>query len=585
MASCLFYVVCLLSVVLAQSCEVFTGMTCTCYEPVEIRCTMSKIVPLAFVSPAIAATRKFHSIDLTFDSSENLQFDSNAFALLNQLLPSSTRNSLSMIFRFQNMQSFHAKASAFASLFNGITSPHKRLMIELHPVKVKSITFDANTFNKLQVNELSIYADSLSSSFEAIFANTNITHLNIEGAIITHDPILARDFSGRIHSLKITRMTDTVNSEEFPPFPVQSYTIEAHKMRVLDALSFVNYTQLSGLNIIQPDVFITPKILTGLERLHSLKSVSIDADRIADGALKHVKHIHTLILGAHLKILDTESLNSLKTLQQLDVRYVQFSTLQDNTSCPLADFINRRRMTGLTVYLPEENADCDCILVFLNNMIDDGSQLLKCQSTSNDRCLFSSCPIVSEYFTRKQKEDVEQQQQQEQQPAQQPEEDPFPVIPPAESSSPNPPFVPPSVDFNDDDAPYYRDDNALPPFDQASSPTIKPVEPLAYDDNDEVEGAKFTDRTIPPIGPTRPNPFLKDPEAFENDFSTPMMRRVHGEPKKYRTNNYRVVPWIPFAIIASCLFLFLIIAMISYIIYHKRRTTSFKLVPQAAPIV
>ena len=457
-------------------------------------------------------------------------------------------------------------------------------MIELHPVKVKAITFDANTFNGLQVNELSIYADSLSSPFEAIFDNTNITHLNIEGAILAHDPMLVKDFSGRIHSLKITRMTDTVNSEEFPPFPVQSYTIEAHKMRILDAASFANYTQLTGLNIIQPDVFITPKILTGLEHLSSLKSVSIDADRIADGALKHVKHIHTLILGAHLKILDTESLNSLKTLQQLDVRYVQFSTLQDNTSCPLADFINRRRMTGLTVYLPEENPDCDCILVFLNNMIDDGSQLLKCQSTSNDRCLFSSCPIVSEYFTRKQKEDLEQQQQQQQ--PQQPEEDLLPVNTPGQPPPPIVPFNPASVDFNGNDSPYYSDDNALSEFEQSTSSTIKPFAGDTYDDLDgEVEERKSTPRIIPPLDPANPRTSLNDLDESENDFSTPMMRRVHSDPKKQRPSNYLVVPWIPFAIIASCLFLSLIIAMISYVIYHKRRTTSFKLVPQAAPIV
>jgi len=154
---------------------------------------------------------------------------------------------------------------------------------------------------------------------------------------------------------------------------------------------------------------------------------------IAGGALKHVKQIQTLILGSYLKILDVESLNSLKSLQQLDVRYVHFSTLQGSTSCSLADYINRRRMMGLTVYLPNENPDCDCILVFLNNMVDDGSQLTKCQSTNNDRCLFSSCSIVSEYFTRKQKEDIEDQQKQ----------NTPPVI--IQSS----PFLPPLVDFND----------------------------------------------------------------------------------------------------------------------------------------
>ena len=155
--------------------------------------------------------------------------------------------------------------------------------------KAKSIIFDQNTFDNLNINELSIYADSLTSPFESIFNNTNITHLNIEGAIVTHEPILLKDYTGRIQSLKITRMIDNVNSEEFPPFPVQSYTIEAHKMRTLDALSFINYSQLTGLNIIQPDVSITSKILNGLENISTLKSVSIDAERIADGALKHIK--------------------------------------------------------------------------------------------------------------------------------------------------------------------------------------------------------------------------------------------------------------------------------------------------------
>ncbi|CAF4865722.1 unnamed protein product, partial [Rotaria magnacalcarata] len=81
-------------------------------------------------------------------------------------------------------------------------------------------------------------------------------------------------------------------------------------------------------NIIQPDISITPQVLHGLEKLSSLRSISFDAERIADGALKYAKHIQTLILGSYLRMLDTESLNLLTSLKQLDVRYVQFSTLQ-----------------------------------------------------------------------------------------------------------------------------------------------------------------------------------------------------------------------------------------------------------------
>jgi len=578
----------LFSLTMTQACEVFIGVSCTCYESIDLRCTMAKWTPLAFVSSSVPLTKKYYSIDLKIDSDENVQLNSNAFILLNQLLPNTTRNTLSLTFRFQSFKSFHAKASSFANLFIGITSPHKRLTIELHPLQTKSIIFDANTFAHLQVNELSLYGDSLTSSFESIFNQTNITHLNIEGAIVAHDSSLVKDFQGRIQSLKITRMIDTVNSDEFPPFPVQSYTIEAHKMRTLDALSFINYTQLTGINIIQPDVSITPKILAGLENLSNLKSLSFDAERIANGALKHIKHIHTLILGSYLKILDTESLNSLKSLQQLDVRYVQFSNLQGNTSCDLADYINRRRMMGLNVYLPDENPDCDCILVFLNNMAGDGSQLYNCQSATNDRCLFSSCSIVSEYFTRKQKEDLEQDQQE--QPGQIPEieqdeqDNRPPAITPSQSSSSSLPFQPPSIDFNDNDSPYYPDGNQIDDTDLSQSSSISPIEPSIYDDEEDGGDGE--------MGPTRRTTLnrqdgylITDPDASENEFSTPMMQRVHPDGKKYRKNSYMVVSWIPFAVIGSCLFLSLIIAMISYVIYHKRRTTSFKLVPQAAPII
>ncbi|CAF3850852.1 unnamed protein product, partial [Rotaria sordida] len=401
MSIILFYLT-LLSFSLTQACDMFVGMTCTCYESIDIRCTMSKLTPLTFISSYV--NKNFQSIDLKFNSDENIQLDSDYFILLNQLFTNTTQYSLTITLRFQNFYSFYAKTGTFRNLFKGINTPYSRLIIELHPLKAKSIIFDHNTFDNIHVNELSIYADSLTSSFESIFNNTNIMHLNIEGATVTHDPLLLSKFTGQIQSLKVTRMIDIVNSEEFPPFPVQSYTIEAHKMRKLDALSFLNYKQLTGLNIVQPDVSITPKVLNGLENLSNLRSISFDAERIADGALKYVKHIQTLILGSYLKMLDSESINSLISLQQLDVRYVQFSTLQANTSCALADYINRRRMLGLTVYLPQENIDCDCILVFLNNMIDDGLQSIKCQSINNDRCLFSSCSIVSEYFTRKQKE-------------------------------------------------------------------------------------------------------------------------------------------------------------------------------------
>lgn len=553
---------------LVKSCEIFTGMSCSCYESIDVRCTMSKMSPLAFVPSQVASTKKFHSIDLKFDTNEDIRLEADSFVLLNQLLPSTTRNSLSITLRFESFRSFQAKRSAFNDLFKGIQSAYKRLTIELHPTKAKSITFDANAFDFLEVNELSIYGDSLSSPFESIFNRTNITHLNIEGAIIAHEPSLVKDFDASINSLKITRMIDAVNSEEFPPFPVQSYTIEAHKMRSLDGSSFINYKQLTGINIIQPDVSITPKILNGLENLSSLKSMSIDAERIADGALKHVKHIETLILGAYLKILDTESLNSLKHLKQLDVRYVQFSTLQGNTSCALADFINRRRMTGLDVYLPDENIECDCILVFLNNMVDDGSQLTKCQSANNDRCLFSSCSIVSEYFTRKQKEDLEQQEV----------EEPL-VITPSPSDSSFVPFIPPSVDLNDND---YPDVN--PNIDIQHPSVISTPETNIYDEFNDDNQPNVPDSPQPEKLPNhRPTEQIDDRfYPTDEQYSTPMMRRVDNNSK---SKKFLTLSWVPFAIVALCLFIILIISMIGFIVYHRHRTNSFKLVPQAAPII
>ncbi|CAF1041767.1 unnamed protein product [Rotaria sordida] len=551
MSIILFYLT-LLSFSLTQACDMFVGMTCTCYESIDIRCTMSKLTPLTFISSYV--NKNFQSIDLKFNSDENIQLDSDYFILLNQLFTNTTQYSLTITLRFQNFYSFYAKTGTFRNLFKGINTPYSRLIIELHPLKAKSIIFDHNTFDNIHVNELSIYADSLTSSFESIFNNTNIMHLNIEGATVTHDPLLLSKFTGQIQSLKVTRMIDIVNSEEFPPFPVQSYTIEAHKMRKLDALSFLNYKQLTGLNIVQPDVSITPKVLNGLENLSNLRSISFDAERIADGALKYVKHIQTLILGSYLKMLDSESINSLISLQQLDVRYVQFSTLQANTSCALADYINRRRMLGLTVYLPQENIDCDCILVFLNNMIDDGLQSIKCQSINNDRCLFSSCSIVSEYFTRKQKENE--------------------IIQVNTPSIITPSIVSPLIDFNEQDSQFYSNSK-----DQRTTIKIY-MEPNIYDDDDNDEEI-FTSTTSTTIT----TPYLINPEESINQFSTPLMKRLIPEAKTYGSTNYLIVSWIPFAIIASYLFLSLVIAMISYIIYHKRHTVSFKLIPQTLPII
>jgi hypothetical protein len=536
---------------------------------------MSKIAPLIFLSPLIK--QNFQSIDLKFDSDEYIQFDSDYFILLNQLFSNTTQHSLSITLRFQNFYSFHAKTATFRNLFKGINTPYSRLTLELQPLKAKSIVFDQNTFDNLQVNELSIYADSLASPFESMFNNTNITHLNIEGAIVAHDSKLLSKFTGHIRSLKITRMIDTVNSEEFPPFPVQTYTIEAHKMRTLDALSFVNYTQLTGLNIIQPDVSITRKVLNGLQNLSSLRSISFDAERIADGALNYVKHIQTLILGSFLRMLDTDSINSLTSLKQLDIRYVQFSNLQANTSCALADYINRRRMFDLTVYLPHENPDCDCVLVFLNNMIDDGGQLSKCQAINNDRCLFSSCSIVSEYFTRKQKENQ-----------------------PVKINTPTiitPSVTPPLIDFNEQDPGFYPDSK------EEQTTTIKiHMEPNIYDDEVEEIVTNMTTTPSPPTTTitipttttttttaaattTTTTPYLTNPEEIDNEFSKPYIKSLNSELKTYGSANYLIVSWIPFAIIASCLFLSLVIAMISYLIYHKRHTVSFKLVPQTPPII
>ncbi|CAF0957949.1 unnamed protein product [Adineta steineri] len=595
-----FYLI-LLSLSLTRACNIFVGMTCTCYESIDIRCTMSKIAPLTFVTPSIK--QNFQSIDLKFYSDEYIQLDSDYFILLNQLFSNTTtttQQTLSITLRFQNFYSFHAKTGTFRNLFHKINTSYSRLTIELQPLKAKSIIFDKNSFENLQINELSIYADSLGSPFESIFNHTNITHLNIEGAVVTHDSTLLSKYTGHIRSLKITRMIDTLNSDEFPPFPVQTYTIEAHKMRKLDALSFINYTQLTGLNIIQPDVSITSKVLNGLENLSSLRSISIDAERIADGALKHVKHIQTLILGSYLRLLDSESINSLSSLQQLDVRYVQFSTLQANTSCALADFINRKRMLGLTVYLPHENHDCDCVLAFLNNMIDDGEQLIKCQSINNDRCLFSSCSIVSEYFNRKQKETKST----------------IKVNTPAIIT---PSILPPLIDFNEQDPPFYPDSKE----DQTTIRVF--IEPNIYDDDEEEEedmvtnmtgtvemtsasttatatttttttrittvatkritAALTTMMTTTTTTTTTTTPFLTTAEETDNQFATPYMKRFDSQLKTYGSANYLIVSWIPFAVIASCLFFSLVIAMASYLIYHKRHTVSFKLVPQTSPII
>jgi hypothetical protein len=219
-------------------------------------------------------------------------------------------------------------------------------------------------------------------------------------------------------------------------------------------------------------------------------------------------------------------------------------------------------MLDLTVYLPHENPDCDCVLVFLNNMIDDGAQLSKCQN--NDRCLFSSCSIVSEYFTRKQKEKQSVK-----------------INTPAIITSS---VTPPLIDFNDQDPGFYPDSK------EEQTTTVKiHMEPNIYDDEVEEIVTNMTTTPTPtttiPTTTTTTTPYLTTPEEIDNEFSKPYIKSLNSELKTYGSANYLIVSWIPFGIIASCLFLSLVIAMISYLIYHKRHTVSFKLVPQTPPII
>ncbi|CAF1012013.1 unnamed protein product [Didymodactylos carnosus] len=542
-------------------------MDCTCYDNSELRCSTSKSLSNGLLVVKNLMGKNFKTLDFKFDSTK---FDLTAdyFSSLTTLIDDSHTSHISITFRYHNFELFHSHTAAFRSLFDNIKYQNRirtRLTIELHALKAKSILFDSNSFDELHVDELSIYADSLSSPFEMIFNQTNITHLNIEGAIVQHDPELIKTFTGKIKAFKITRMIDTVNSDEFPPFPVESYVIEAHKLRKLEALTFENYTQLNGINIIQPDVSITPQLLTGLEKLTKLNAMSFDAERIADGALKHVKQIKTLAFGPYLKMIDGESLQSLKLLQQLDVRYVQFPTLQGNSSCLLADYINKRRMLGLTVYLPQENPDCDCILIFLNNMIDDGSQLKQCFETTNDRCLFSSCPFIADYFQRQQQEPEQQQ--------------PIPTKPDTKkinepydedtdtylSSIDNTPFVvdldvPPLL--ND----TYFEEHITTTTTELTTTTLKTNSFVIIND-DKNEKIQITT--------SNPNDF-----DFPVYFTTSVERRLEPKHQRYTL----VISWIPFAIIAACLFLLLIVSMIGYVIYYKHRTASFKLVP-TTPII
>lgn len=511
-----------------NGCEVFIGSSCSCYESIDIRCSMSKSSEI-FLNRS-SNLKKFQSIDLKFSNEEMIVLSEEHFVVLNEILESRNDLSLSITLRFENFQSFRAQSRSFKNIFRSISRAYSRLVVEFQPLRSKSVVLESNVFEDLEIDELSIYGDSFSLPFESIFNLTKLTHLNIEGATIPHDPTLVEHFQGQVQSLKLTRMIENVNSDEFPPFPVRSLTIEAHKIRRFNARSFSNYEQLSGLNLIQPDVPIDKVLFDGLENLKSLRSVSLDAERIVDGALKHVKQIDTLILGSFLKIIDGESLNSLSSLRQLDVRYVQFSNLLSNSSCLLGEFISRRVNIDLNVYLPIENIDCDCVLSFLNSMIVGTDQANKCQSTHNDRCLFSSCPTVAQYFGHQ----TEKSQ--------------------SIASSSSPKF---------EDLPFYDDSTTI----QIS------MEANIYDNEDEEQIPLIPDSSTTSTTPVQ---F----ELFINEISTEQIRL-----KSNQQHNYLIVSWIPFAIIASCLFLALVIAMVSFIICNRRRTVSFKLVPQNLPMI
>jgi hypothetical protein len=75
-------------------------------------------------------------------------------------------------------------------------------------------------------------------------------------------------------------MAEIVSSEEFPNYPVNSMTIEAHEPRKINASTFIRYHNLNGVHLVRPKFFFDNRSFDGFQYLENLETIELDAETI-----------------------------------------------------------------------------------------------------------------------------------------------------------------------------------------------------------------------------------------------------------------------------------------------------------------
>ncbi|UJR13639.1 hypothetical protein I4U23_000651 [Adineta vaga] len=401
--------------VTSKPCDILENMSCECHSSLnnqtdQLTCT-NHHTPLngsiQLTNYTLNNPRTFDSFHFTFHARD---FNISAMFInqISYLFPRSYSSSnhgrrqmtIKIILTFQDYLQLHFEDYSFYQLFGEKSDFTTSLSLEL--TSSGHITFSPMAFSQLIVDQMSLHSSSLEPySFEEIFNNTNIGSLAVEGCTPRVNNTLRNYFNGKIRSGKFTKMVEIVSSEEFPNYPVNSMSIEAHEPRKMNASTFISYHNLHGVHLVRPKFFFDNRSFDGFQYLPNLETIELDAETIKDNTFKHAARTRFFTLGQNIRYLSEHSFDHLDYLTRFDLSKVILDQLYPSAKCILARYLQKQQKSNPSmIILPPQAEFCDCVYDFILNLIKkkpEQSYVELCDNTQQERCQLNECDVVKSF--------------------------------------------------------------------------------------------------------------------------------------------------------------------------------------------
>ncbi|KAL7669627.1 hypothetical protein ACOME3_010274 [Neoechinorhynchus agilis] len=304
--------------------------------------------------------------------------------------------------KFQNFDSLQLGPKAFSNVFpkeyfnhaDGKPSRTLNMVVNVYNSKAAEINISSGVFDGLVVSTLTIHnADLSRTSYERLFGKTSIHVLDLKGSYIHTDPNVP--FEGKIDKVNLIKQAATLDSNEFPRYPVDSYTLTAQNIRWIDGQSLVSHDNVHQLEIKSNNCTLERG---DLRALRNLRHLSIEGVNVEGGAFDGLDSLESMHIGEGVSVSseDVKALLELPNLGHLDYD-PRLGTMNEKEKCYLITRLLQnpklRRTTQWQLSSSREPCSCEHTMFARLN----GNQQNPCFETNRD-CRSDSCPAVRDFF-------------------------------------------------------------------------------------------------------------------------------------------------------------------------------------------